>query len=364
MNNTSASPNVSIAALTRFFVEALRRTGMSEQDAVESAEVLATTDAWGIFTHGCKNFHGYLRRLFGGGLNPTARPAIAAEGPAWAIVDGHSALGMVTSLFATRVAIARARTHGIAYVGVRNSCHFGAAGYYAWLAAKEGLIGIAMANDIPSVTAPGAREAITGSNPLAYAVPAGKHPPIILDMAISTAAGGKVFAARQLGKSIPDNWIVGPDGRPTTDPSLFPEKASLLPSGGHKGYGLALLIETLSALLSGAQMTWAVRRWMQDDPSLATGHGAAFIVIDVQSMTPTENFRARVDALIDEIHAAPKAVGSDRIMVPGEREWENYQRAQVEGIALPPDALDAIRIAAEHAGMDPASLYNRNTAVG
>jgi len=354
---SNATPgNISSAALSRFCIEALRRTGMSETDAVNSTEVLVTTDLWGVFTHGTKSLHGYLRRLFGGGLRPTARPAVVAEGPAWAIVDGQSALGMVTSLYAMQTAIARARTQGIAYVGVRNSCHFGAAGYYAWLAAREGLIGLAMANDIPSVTAPGARGPITGSNPLAYAVPAGKHPPIILDMAISTVAGGKVFAAWMLGKPIPDNWIVGPDGRPTTDASLFPRNGALLPMAGHKGYGLALLIETLSGILSGAQMTWGIRSWMLDDTSVTTGHGAAFLAIDVNSMTPHQDFRGRVDALIDEIHAAPKAEGSERILLPGEREWQNHQRAQVEGIPLPPDVLETLSRAAELAGLDMASL--------
>ena len=176
----------------------------------------------------------------------TATPVIARQGPAWAIVDGNSAIGMVTSVFAMQTAISKAKACGVGYVGVKNSCHFGAAGYYAHLAAREGLIGIAMANDIPSVTAPGARGAITGSNPLAYAVPAGSEPPIMLDMAISTVAGGKVYAAHALGQPIPDNWIVGADGRPTTDSSAYPFRGALMPMAGHKGYGLALLIETLS----------------------------------------------------------------------------------------------------------------------
>jgi ureidoglycolate dehydrogenase (NAD+) len=331
---------------------------MSETDAVASAEVLAMTDAWGIFTHGTKSLGGYLRRLYGGGLNPRSQPTVIADGPAWAIVDGHSGLAMVTSRTAMRAAIAKAKTQGIAYAGVRNSCHFGAAGYYAWLAAKEGLIGIAMANDIPSVTAPGARGAVTGSNPLAYAIPADKHRPIILDMAISTVAGGKVNAAKALGLPIPDNWIVDRDGRPTTDPSQFLGGGALLPMGGHKGYGLALLIESLSGILSGAAITWGIRSWMLADASLPTEHGAAFLAIDPKCIAPEGKFHSVVDALIDEIHAAPKAEGSERIYVPGEREWDNYQRSTSEGITLPADVWESLYLAAKISDLEIVSYLS------
>jgi LDH2 family malate/lactate/ureidoglycolate dehydrogenase len=343
---------ISIDRLQRFCVDALLQTGMSETDAADSAEVLTTTDAWGIFTHGTKSLAGYLKRLYGGGLNSRSQPVSVREGPAWALVDGQSALAMVTSRMAMQTAIAKAKTQGIAYVGVRNSCHFGAAGYYAWLAAKEGLIGIAMANDIPSVTAPGARGAITGSNPLAYAIPAGKHQPIILDMAISTVAGGKVNAAKALGQPIPDNWIVDRDGRATTDPSQFLNGGALLPMAGHKGYGLALFIETLSGILSGASITWGIRSWMLADASLPTEHGAAFLAIDPQCIAPEGNFRSRVDALIDEIHTAPKSHGSDRIFVPGEREWDNYRRSSNDGIAFPADVSDSLLGAAKLSNLD------------
>jgi LDH2 family malate/lactate/ureidoglycolate dehydrogenase len=351
-DSSRTSHHVSVAALHEFCAEAFRRAGLSADDAATGAEVLATTDAWGIFTHGSKSLAGYLRRLKGGGLRAQARPTVIAEGPAWAVVDGQSALGMVTSVLAMQTAIGKARTQGIAYVGVRNSCHFGAAGYYAWLAAREGFIGLAMANDIPSVTAPGARGRVTGSNPLAYAVPAGRHPPLLLDIAASVVAGGKVAAAHARGEQIPEGWVIGTNGRPTTDPAQFLAGGALLPFAGHKGYGLALLIETLSGLLTGAAVTWGIRAWMSDDPGLATGHGAAFLALDVNTITPGEDFRRRVDQLIDEIHAAPKVEGSNRVYVPGEREWEHHRQAMVEGIDLPPDVWARLRAAAELSGTD------------
>ena len=313
----AAARQVSFQALHRFAREAFERAGMAEADAVLGADVLATTDAWGVFTHGTKLLRGYLRRLKAGGLRARGRPRVIAEGPAWAVVDGDSSLGMVSSAFGMQTALAKARACGIAYVGVRNNCHFGAAGYYAWLAAREGFIGLSMANDTPSVAAPGSRGAITGSNPISYAVPAGKYPPLLLDMSVATVAGGKVYAARTRGEAIPNTWLIGPDGRPTTDPSCYPETGALQPAAAHKGYGLALLIETLAGILSGAAFTWRVGSWLWDDGTAPTNHGASFIAIDVGAIMAVGQFARRMEALIDEIHQAPRAEASNVYGSPG-----------------------------------------------
>ena len=347
------SPRIAFETLHTFTRDAFQRAGLSSADASTGADVLVTTDAWGIFTHGTKNLAGYIRRLKASGLRPHGRPVIASEGGSWAIVDGDSALAMVTSVFAMQTAITKAREQGLAYVGVRNSCHFGAAGYYAWLAAREGLIGIAMANDIPSVASPGSRQAILGSNPLAYALPAENHPPVLLDISTATVAGGKVYAARARGEPIPPDWIIDGHGRPTTDPSGFPQVGALLPMAGHKGYGLALLIESLSGILSGAAITWGIRSWAHDDDTVPTHHGAAFLALDPQIIAAEGSFTARVGKLIDEIHSSPRADGVDRLLVPGELEWERHQRALREGIPLPSDVLTSLRTAADSVGLPP-----------
>ncbi len=348
MNTVNA--RVSVQELKRFTIEAFVRVGVSAQDSETAAEVLVTTDAWGVFTHGTKLLRGSLRRLKAGGLKPDGNPRITSQGPAWATVDGDSSTGMVTSVFAMKTALAKARQCGIAYVGVHNSCHYGAAGYYAWLAAREGFIGLSMANDIPSVAAPGSRSAITGSNPISYAVPAGQYPPILLDMSVATVAGGKVYAARTRGETIPDTWLLGADGRPTTDPSGYPQIGALQPAAAHKGYGIALLIETLAGALSGAAITWQVGNWMWDDGTRPTGHGAAFIAIDVQSMMPCQKFTDRIEALIQEIHSAPRADGVSRLYVPGEMEWERHARAIQEGIVLPSDVVASLQESADISG--------------
>ncbi len=340
------SRTVSASDLRAFCIEALVKVGVGQDDARTTADVLVTTDTWGVFTHGVKSLGNYIRRIRAGGIRADARPRIAAEGPGWAIVDGDSGLGMVASTFAMRTAIDKARASGIGYAGVFNSCHFGAAGYYAAMAAEQDMIGLAMANDTPSVTAPGARGRVTGSNPLAYGVPTGSRTPILLDMATSTVAGGKVAAAHALGKLIPEGWVVDVEGRPTTDPGAFLAGGALTPMAGHKGYGLAILIETLSAVLTGAAITGQVVPWVVGDLSVPTGHGAAFLAINIGAMIPIDDFKRRVDAMAREIREAPKADGSNRIYLPGEIEWERRQKALVEGIVLPEDAwLSVVELA-------------------
>ena len=213
------------------------------------------------------------------------------------------------------------------------------------------MIGLAMANDTPSVTAPGARGRVTGSNPLAYAVPTSDGKPILLDMATSIVAGGKVAAAHAAGKSIPADWVMDRDGEPTTDPAAFLEGGALRPMAGHKGYGIALLIETLSGVLTGALLTRQIVPWIVGDPAVPTGHGAAFLAVDVAALMPVEAFKRRVDGLAREIREAPKARGAERIYLPGEMEWERRERALREGIVLPPDVVASVAGLSEDLGV-------------
>lgn len=345
------SLTVSASDLTEFCVAALRKCGVSEADARTTTDVLVTTDLFGVYTHGVKCLRGYLTRLRAGGLKADAVPKVDREGPAWAIVDGQCALGMVTSVFAMNKAIEKAKTAGMAYVGVRNSCHFGAAGYYANLAAKADMIGMAMANDYPSMAILGAKKAVLGTNPFAYAVPAGKNDPIFLDIASSTVAGGKVRIAQAKNQKIPDNWMVDLDGIPTTDPFLYPGSASLLPFAGHKGYGIALMIENLAGVLTGAGAMWDLNNWIDGAKDIATNHGAAFLAFNVGAITSLDKFKNRVDQLIQDIHDTPKAKGTDRLYVPGEMEWQKRRESLAGGITLPPDVVDNLRAMSDDVGV-------------
>jgi LDH2 family malate/lactate/ureidoglycolate dehydrogenase len=344
--------NVSVDKLERFTQQTLQMAGLSDDDARLTADLLVLTDTWGVFTHGTKNLRGYIRRLRGGGIRAAAKPRVVGEGPAWALVDADSAIGMVGSSFAMRVAMAKARAAGVGYVGVRNSCHFGAAGCYTAMAAADGLIGVAMANDTPSVVVPGARRAVLGSNPFSFAIPTGEPHPILLDIATSAVAGGKVFTAAALGKKIPDNWIIDSEGLPTTDPKIFPRSAALLPMAGHKGSGLAVFIEALSGIVTGASIAAQVLSWSFDEASSPTGHGAAFLAIDVGQMMGANELHSRMAELIRQIREAPRAKGVDRLYVPGEMEWERRERALRDGIELPDDVLAPLRLLAGESGLE------------
>ena len=330
---------ISIDGLRTFCVAALNQVGLNATDAEITADALVMTDAMGVFTHGTKLLAGYLHRLRGGGYRAAGVPRIERDGPAWAVIDGDSALGQIGSVFAMRTAMQKARQVGVAYVGLRNTGHIGAAGYYAALAAREGFVGLVTGNDMPSVAAPGSRGAVMGSNPLAYGVPVGERDPILLDMATAAVAGGKVYAAHQRGEPIPPTWIIDEQGQPTTDGSLYPHHASLAPMAGHKGYGLALWAEILAGVLPGGAMTWQVGSWIFDAPNQPSKHNAAFIVIDVATIAPPAEFAARMQSLIDEIHRAPTAAGVERVLVPGEREWALHRAATADGIDLPADVV-------------------------
>jgi ureidoglycolate dehydrogenase (NAD+) len=347
----SHTKSIPVVDLERFCRAVLHRCGVSENDARVTADVLITTDSFGVFTHGVKSLPGYVRRLRGGGLRTDVSPRIENEGPGWALVDGQSALGMVTSVFAMNAAVAKARTSGVAYVGVRNSCHFGAAGYYVLQAAQADMIGLAMANDIPSMAVPGARKAVLGTNPLAYAIPAGREEPIFLDIASSAVAGGKIRIFQALGQKVPDTWLVDLEGVPTTDPFAYPYQGSLQPFAGHKGYGIALLIEVLAGVLSGAAIRREIGGWLDSDPTQPTRHGAAFLAIDVGRIIPIEDFKRRMDAMIRDIRETPPAKGADRVCLPGEMEWRKRREALDRGVTLPDDVRESLRGMAKEIGV-------------
>lgn len=329
----------------------LRKVGCGESYASQTADALATTDAMGVFTHGSKLLVGYLRKLQGRGYRSEAEPKILREGPGWAVIDGANALGQVGCSFSVQVGMQKARTVGIAYVGLKNTGHIGAAGYYAAMAARNGFIAMITGNDVPSVAAPGSRKAVLGSNPLAYAVPVTGGDPILLDIATAAVAGGKVYAACQRGEPIPSNWLIGPDGLPTTDGSLYPDNASLAPMAGHKGYGLGLWCELLSGLLPGGLLTWDIGSWLFDPVDLPTAHNAGFIVLDPRVIAEPAQYDRALEKLIHQIHAAPTAVGVESVLLPGEREWGQYHRSREEGVELPDDVVAKLREASQLTGV-------------
>ena len=326
--------------LKEFSVKALMSAGVSENNANTVADVLITTDTFGVVTHGTKNLYPYVQKMQAGGLDAKAEPSIIGEGPAWAIIDGNKAVGMVSACKAMNLAIEKAKKVGIAYVGVRNSCHFGAAGYYANMAAKEGLIGLSMSNADPVIAVPNGRNKAIGTNPFSFAAPLENGQSVFLDIALSNVAALKVIMAQENGQQIPNTWLVDEEGLPTTDVQKFPKNASLQPMAAHKGYGLAVLVELLSAVMTGAGMLSQITSWNLDMPS-ANNAGHAFIAIDVSQMMPAEQYNGRINQMIHEIKNGPKAKGAEHIFMPGEMEWSKREKALQSGELQLTDAMAA-----------------------
>lgn len=339
--------------LTAFCEEALLANDMSSKHAAITAQVLSETDAYGVHSHGTKNLCMYIEKVKAGALDAKAQPEFIRQGGAFAVMDAKDAMGMVSSVLAMEKAIELAEKSGIGFVTVKNSCHFGAAGYYANIAAKKNMIGFAMSNTDPNMTVPAGRGMIIGNNPIAYAVPAGKYKTMFLDIALSATAALKIFQAKLDKKPVPDTWLVDDEGVPTTDSQYYGNGGALQPMAAHKGYGLSMIVDVVSGLLSGGEITSGITSWCFD---LATANRAshAFFVINIKAMQPDDEFIRRVEGYIEYVKQAPKAKGSSTIYYPGEIEWSRKQEADKVGIMLPNDVKDSLEQLAQNTGLEIA----------
>ena len=329
--------------LKQFCKASLEHAGMSPEHASITAEVLSDTDGYGTHSHGTKNLRNYIKKAHAGGINLQAEPVITKEGSAFAVIDAKEAIGMVPSVMAMELACKKAKQTGIGIVTVKNSCHFGANGYYANLAAKEGMLGLVFSNVDPNMNAPGAQAKAIGNNPIAFACPSRRFPSVFLDIALSNVASLKVFQARADGRKIPETWIVDKDGLPTDDPSKYPDEGAMQPMAGHKGYGIAVLVDAITGGLSGGatSMGGAITSWILN---LATPNQAChtFLAIDASQFCDESNYADRIETMAQELRELPRAKGTERIYLPGEMEWERYQKAEKEGLSLPDDLLDSL----------------------
>ncbi len=350
----STRKNIQPDDLKAFCIAAMVKAGLSEEDAELSARVFVKTDTWGTFTHGTRQIRGLMKNARRGRLVAAAKEKIVNEGPSWAIIDACDGMPPSICYRAVELALKKAGESGMCYIGIRGSSHYGAAGFYSNMIAENGMIGLSMCNVEPCMTVPGGKSKILGTNPIAYAAPTGTDRTIMLDIATSAVAATKIFAAKNEGRSIPDTWLTDEDGVPTTDPTEYPEKGAQLPMAGHKGYGLAVLVEMLTATLSGAAMMSAVQSWVADtdEPS---NQGHAFLAINVGAMMPLEEFHTRIATMCEEIKGASTAKGGT-IFLPGEIEWNKREKALAEGIVMPEDVLISLRGLAEDSDLDPADF--------
>ena len=334
---------IKIDDLKAFCTKALESEGMKPEYARITAEVLSETDGYGTFSHGTKNLHNYIKKARAGGIDIKAEPEIVKEGPAFAVMDAHDAMGMIPGYLGMELACEKAKVCGIGLVTVKNSCHFGAAGYYANMAALKGMLGLSVSNVDPNMNAPGARAKALGNNPLSYASPATSAPSVFLDIAMSNVASLKVFQARADGKQIPDTWIVDGDGLPTSDPGRYPDEGAMQPMAAHKGYGLAILVDLLTGVMNGGatSMGGKIGSWVVDlDQPNNVCH--TFIAIDASQFLDNQSLETRTEEMAHQLRTLPKAKGSERIYTPGEIEWDRFKKAQTDGIEMSDDLLKSL----------------------
>jgi LDH2 family malate/lactate/ureidoglycolate dehydrogenase len=318
--------------LSGFCVAVLEKAGVSKENAEIVAHSLLAANLRGVDTHGITRLPIYVERLRAGLTKGRAQGAVVAETPTTAVYDGQDGLGQVVGTRAMQLAITKASAAGLGMVTARNSTHFGTAAYYAMMALDHDMIGMTLTNS-PSLMAPwGGRKAFLGTNPLAIAVPAGQEKPFVLDMATSVVARGAIILAAKKDETIPNTWGLNKDGEPTTSAKEANEGA-LLPLGGHKGFGLAMAIEVLTATLAGGPFGPHVGE-LYNNPTRTQGVGHFFGAIRIDRFRPIAEFKADMDAMIREVKAEPLAKGFGKIMVAGEPEFLTEQERREKGVPL------------------------------
>ena len=334
----------------------LRRLGASEEEASATAEVLAEGDLRGFASHGLLRLPYILRALKRGTIIAGAEVKVIRESPATALIDGGHGLGHHLATRAMRLAIEKAKRCGIAAVGVHNSNHFGIAGYHAELAMREGLIGIVTTTTDALVHPWGGVEPMLGTNALAIGIPG--DPPILLDMAMSVAARGKLVEAMKEGKPIPEGWAIDREGRPTTDPKEGLEGA-LSPFGGVKGYGLALVLELLAGPLVGAAAGKEVVGTLEPVEGFCT-KGDFMVAIDPSAFGSSDEFKARVKRFVGELKVTRKAPGIGEILVPGEPEFRTREQRLREGVPIADEVWGDVQRFARELGVDLAEILGKH----
>src|SRR6516165_2184099 len=322
--------------------------GLREPDARLCADTLVQADLWGHQSHGVMRLSWYAARLKAGVCDPKAKPQLVVDAGGLALIDGNDGMGQVLTARAAQEAIRRAKAHGIAAVGIRNSNHFGTALYFTLMAAREGCIAFLSTNASPAMAPWGGRKKMVGTNPWSWACPAGSHPPMVLDIANTGVARGKIYLAKQKGLPIPEGWAISAAGAPTTDPTEAID-GIILPMAQHKGYAIALMMDMLSGVLTGSGFGANVAGPYQAERRSRAGQ--LMIVLNIESVQPLAEFNERMEALITQIKSVPLAQGFDEVFYPGEIEARNEARNRREGLTLPVDTLADLKKVADVYGL-------------
>lgn len=322
-------------------VDILEKVDVGRSDADKVADVLVAADLRGIKSHGLARLPIYIKRLQEGLINKKPNIKAIKENKGVALLDGDNGLGQVASSIAMRKCIDLSKEYGFSMVGLKNSNHFGIAAYYSMMASENDLIGFVATNTSPLMAPFGGCEAMLGTNPFTVSIPAGNEADIVLDMATSLVPRGKIEVSKRNGQKIPTNWAIDSEGNPTDDP-VEALKGTLLPVGGPKGYGMAVVIDILAGLMTGATYLDQVGS-LFGDHDRNQNLGMVMVTLDVSNFMEIEEFKEKIDEYIYSIRGSKKVPGNDRIYLPGEIEYNNTMTNKKNGIKLENALVEEIR---------------------
>lgn len=349
---------VAAARLRSFVAEAFERCGVPAADAAIAADVLVTSDLRGIESHGVARLHHYISLLRQGLIAAQTQVRMVREMPTALSLDAGSGLGLIAGHQAMQLCIARAREYGSAAVAVHGSTHYGIAGYYAMMALPHDMIGVAMTNASPNVVPFGGLQPMLGTNPLAYAIPCGEEPAIVVDMSTSGVSYGKIELALRAGTLIPPGWAIDGSGQVLTDPVAVSKDRRLLPLGGveegvgYKGFGLAMVVEALCHALAGAAMSMQITA-VQARGARPNNIGHFFAAYRIDAFRDVDAFKADMDHLVRALRACPPAPGVERVLLPGEKEHLMVQERTRRGVPLHEQVMTSLRTIAAELGIMP-----------
>ncbi|MEU0479785.1 Ldh family oxidoreductase [Streptosporangium sp. NPDC006013] len=331
--------------LIDFATRVLTSVAVPDDDAALVADSLVTADMWGHPSHGMLRLGWYVDRIRAKAMRAVTEVATVIDGGALAVLDGQDGIGQIVAARAAHEAVRRAGQHGVGVVAVRNSNHFGTAAYFTRMIAAEGCVAILTTNGSPAMAPWGGREKTVGANPWSIAAPGGRRGPVVLDIANTTVARGKIYAALERDEPIPPHWALARDGSPTTDPRIAVD-GLVLPMAGHKGYGISFMMDLLSGVLTGSSYATGVAGPYVADRRSGCGH--LLLALRVDALQDPAEYSRRLDDLIDLTKAVPLAAGVEEIFYPGEIEDRNARTATKTGVELPDKTLlDLARLAEE-----------------
>jgi len=352
----------------QFMMDALVRMGVPPEDAKVTSDILITADLWGVQSHGIGHLKMYHHRIKVGHQRAVTNLEIVKDTPTTAVADGGNGMGQVVGYRMMKLAIEKARRYGLGAVAVRNSSHFGVAGYYAKMAVDEGMVGICVTNARPAAAPTFGVTPLLGTNPIAFAAPTDEPFPFLYDAATTIAARGKVEVLERAEKSTPAGWVINEDGSMATDSAqilqdMKQKKAALLPlgglgelMGGHKGYGLATSVEILSAAFqSGAFLSGLTDLDAEGKPQpLRIGH--FLLAMDVEHFVPLNEYKKTTGDMLRELRASKKIPGTERIYTAGEKEYYNAQRVRTQGLEVTPGLRRDLKALQQELGLTQYNL--------